>query len=161
MKSGILKDIVNSFVSIIKGLGVTLYNWSFLRPSVTQLYPEERPVLPERYRGMPVLPVDPETGRSGCIACGMCARTCPQGIITVVMDKSDPKDRKPLTFTIDLSKCMFCGLCSDACPTKCLVPAKNFELACTTREGMFYELDDLMRLGGILPKETKTEEPEQ
>jgi len=157
-KSTILKDIANSFVSIPKGLWVTLVNWSIARPCVTELYPEQRPELPENYRGLPALPVDPKTGRSRCIGCGACARMCPEHIITVELDKTDPKDRKPAVFEIDISRCMWCGLCTEVCPTNCLVMSKNFELACRTREQMIYTLQDLMRLGGEFPPEPETEE---
>lgn len=159
MKSTVVGDIINSFVSIVKGLWVTALNWSVLRPSVTELYPEQAPALPERYRGIPSLPVDPKTGRSPCIACGACARMCPEHIITVTAEKgADPKDRKPAEFTIDISRCMWCGLCMEVCPVNCLKPARSFELACYTREGMVYRLDDLMRLGGELPAEAKEQE---
>ena len=160
MKRSLLKDIINSFVSIPKGLWVTLINWLFTRPSVTELYPEEKPKLPESYRGMPTLPVDPKTGKSPCIACGACARMCPEHIITVVLDKSDPKDRKPAEFTIDISRCMWCGLCMEVCPKDCLRPARTFELACYDRESMIYNMEDLMRLGGELPAEPEPE-PEE
>ena len=85
------KIFINSFVSIAKGLWVTLTHWSSCAPSVTELYPEQKPELPENYRGMPTLPVDPKTGRSGCIACGACARMCPEQIITVEVEKSRPQ----------------------------------------------------------------------
>ncbi len=153
----IRKDILNVFVSIPKGLWVTLKNWWYKRPAVTELYPEEKPALPERYRGFPTLPVDPATGRSRCIACGICAKMCPEGIIHVEAEKGgDPKDRKPAEFTIDISRCMWCGLCMEACPKQCLKPGRTFELACYDREGMVYKLEDLMRLGGTLPAEPET-----
>lgn len=158
MKTSVVKDIINSFVSIIKGHWITLIHWSPLRPSVTELYPDVQPKLSERFRGLPVLPVNPETGRSKCIACGACARMCPQHTITVVADKSDPKNRKPAEFTIDASRCIFCGLCVEVCPQKCLQHARTFELACYTREQMVYHLEDLMRLGGTLPPEPKNED---
>jgi NADH-quinone oxidoreductase subunit I len=159
VKNTIVKDIKNTFVSIPKGLWVTAKNWMWTRPSVTELYPEQRPTLPENYRGVPSLPVDPKTGRSRCIACGACARMCPEQIITVVAEKGEtPKDRKPSEFSIDLSRCMWCGLCMEVCPTNCLVPAKTFELACYTREGMVYNLEKLMELGGEFPAEPEKEE---
>lgn len=148
MRRTTVKDIINTFVSIPKGLWVTLKNWSVLRPSVTELYPEQRPDLPERYRGMPCLPIDPETGESACIACGACARMCPEGIITVEGEKTESGTRRVTRFEIDISRCMFCGLCIEACPKECLDPARNFELACYTREGMKYNLEDLTRMGG-------------
>lgn len=159
-KTTLLKDIKNSFVSIAKGLWVTLVNWGPARPCVTELYPEVMPELPENFRGMPTLPVDPATGRSRCIACGSCARMCPEHIISVVADKTDPKNRKPAEFTINISRCLWCGLCMEACPTKCLKPARTFELSCRTRKGMIYNMEDLMRLGGELqPEPAKETEP--
>jgi NADH-quinone oxidoreductase subunit I len=158
LRSSLLSDILNVFVSIPKGLWVTVKNWFYTRKPVTELYPEEKRELPERYRGMPTLPVDPMTGRSRCIACGACARICPEHIITVVAEKGEtPKDRKPAEFTIDISRCMWCGLCSEVCPKNCLTPARDFELACYTRDGMVYKLEDLMRLGGQLRAEPEKE----
>lgn len=157
-KSSVVGDIVNSFVSIAKGLWVTVTHWSVFRRPVTELYPEEKPALPDNYRGMPTLPIDPKTGRSPCIACGACARMCPEQVIAVVPDKGDPKDRKPAEFTIDISRCMWCGLCMEVCPKECLKPARTFEHACYRRADMVCNLQDLMRLGGVLPEQPR--EPE-
>lgn len=156
-KSTLLKDIVNSFVSVAKGLWVTLTHWSIARPSVTELYPEVKPDLPDNYRGMPTLPIDPTLGRSSCIACGACARMCPEQIIKVVPDKGDPKDRKPAEFTIDISRCLWCGLCMEVCPKDCLKPARTFELACYNRECMVCNLQELNAMGGVLPAPEETE----
>jgi len=153
VKSSYLEDFINSFVSIAKGLWVTVTHWSVLRPSVTELYPDVMPKLPENYRGMPTLPVDPKTGRSPCIACGACARICPEHIIKIEVDASDPKTRKPAAFEIDISRCMWCGLCMEVCPKNCIRPGRDFELACYDRKGMIYTLDKLQSMGGELPAE--------
>ena len=145
-------------MSPLKGLKVTLINWSRLRPCVTELYPEIKPNLPERYRGVPCLPVDEETGTNRCIACGACARICPQHIITVEVDATDPKNRKPKVFKIDIASCMWCGLCSEVCPKNCLESGNNFELACYTREDMLYDLPKLEEMGGTFKPEPKAEE---
>lgn len=161
MKSTYFADFVNSFVSIAKGLWVTMTHWSLLRPSVTELYPDVMPDLPENYRGMPTLPVDGKTGRSRCIGCGACVRMCPEHIISVEVDKTDPKDRKPAEFVIDISRCMWCGLCMEVCPTNCLKAGRDFELACYNREGMVYGLDELMKMGGEWPVEAEPVEGDQ
>jgi len=158
VKSTYFKDFVNSFVSIAKGLWVTVTNWSIARPSVTELYPEQMPALPENYRGMPTLPVDPKTGRSRCIGCGACVKMCPEHIIHMEVDATDPKDRKPAEFKIDISRCMWCGLCMEVCPKNCLKAGRDFELACYNREGMVYGLDKLMAAGGEWPVEEPVED---
>ena len=43
-----------------------------------------------------------------CILCGLCAKKCPLGLITV-----DRKDTK--TWSIDRDSCLQCGMCVEAC----------------------------------------------
>ena len=51
-----------------------------------------------------------------CIGCGMCARKCPVGAITVT-DYTAPGKKKP-AYAIDHSKCIKCGACIDTCKFK-------------------------------------------
>lgn len=54
-----------------------------------------------------------------CILCGLCAKKCPLGLITV-----DRKDAK--TWSIDRDSCLQCGCCVDACTKfKCLGYAED------------------------------------
>ena len=48
----------------------------------------------------------------GCVFCGLCAKNCPQGAITV--------DRANKSWTVDESKCVQCGICVSKCPKKVL-----------------------------------------
>jgi len=59
---------------ILTGMATTLRN--FVRPKVTRQYPEERPQMPERWRGRLDLIYDP-FGEHKCEVCFQCAQVCP------------------------------------------------------------------------------------
>jgi NADH:ubiquinone oxidoreductase subunit E len=59
---------------IAKGMWVTLKN--FWTPKVTRQYPDERPQMPERWRGRLDLIYDP-FGEHKCEVCFQCAQVCP------------------------------------------------------------------------------------
>ncbi|MDD3890368.1 MAG: NADH-quinone oxidoreductase subunit I [Syntrophomonadaceae bacterium] len=112
---------------LLKGLGITLKH--FFQREITEQYPEEMPHLYERYRGS--LNFD----FSKCIACGICASTCPNNVISLETVKDEAtKKRKLITYTIDLQYCMFCNMCVENCPKNCLSFDHNFELSQFKRE---------------------------
>lgn len=47
-----------------------------------------------------------------CVFCGLCAKNCPEGAITV--------DRTSRSWTVDEEKCVQCGMCTQKCPKKSL-----------------------------------------
>jgi NADH:ubiquinone oxidoreductase subunit E len=59
---------------LLTGMGVTLRN--LFRPKVTLQYPEERPTIPDRWRGRLDLIYDP-FGEHKCEVCFQCAQVCP------------------------------------------------------------------------------------
>ena len=46
-----------------------------------------------------------------CVACGVCAKTCPKGAISIY---------RGCYAIVDEGKCVGCGLCGKACPVECI-----------------------------------------
>ena len=120
---------------LVKGLGVTLKH--LLRPAVTQQYPDEKPDLPPRTRGVIALK------EANCTVCYMCSRECPDWCIYIDAHKEthEPasggraRSMKVLDrFAIDYALCMYCGICVEVCPFDALFWSPEFEYAT-------YELD--------------------
>jgi NADH-quinone oxidoreductase subunit I len=110
------------------------------RGAFTVQYPKERLPLPERYRGFPFQVIDPETGKTRCTACGICARVCPPQCIWIVR-ATDPETgrpkREPAAFHIDVSICMSCGFCAEFCPFDAIKMDHDYETAAYGRDGAF------------------------
>jgi NADH-quinone oxidoreductase subunit I len=117
-------------LGLVKGLGVTLKH--ALRPSITQQYPEEKPDLPARTRGVIALK------EANCTVCWKCSRECPDWCIYIEAHKEthDPasggkaRSVKVLDrFAIDYALCMYCGICVEVCPFDALFWSPEFEYA--------------------------------
>lgn len=111
---------------LVKGLKVTIKH--LFDRKLTEQYPEERPRLFSRFRGR--LAIEPEK----CIACGICVRTCPNGVLTLQEGRDETGKKKKLeSYLIDHQYCMFCNLCVENCPTGCLYFSHDFEWAVFSR----------------------------
>jgi Ni,Fe-hydrogenase III small subunit/Pyruvate/2-oxoacid:ferredoxin oxidoreductase delta subunit len=85
----------------------------------TVAYPDAPPVLPNRFRGPPV--VDPAACGEGCRAC---ADACPTSALAPAVGG----------MRLDLGRCLFCTDCSDACPSGALTHSREYRLAARRRE---------------------------
>ncbi|MCL5108631.1 MAG: NAD(P)H-dependent oxidoreductase subunit E [Chloroflexi bacterium] len=85
-------------LGIFKGMGITIRH--FLGRRWTNLYPYEKPQLPERSRGLIQLVVEPETKAFKCEACLLCEKACPPRAISIQYSRRDPfrpfRKRPPL-----------------------------------------------------------------
>jgi NADH-quinone oxidoreductase subunit I len=122
----------------VKGLATTM--WMMTHRSVTRQYPEVKPDLPPRSRGVIALLEE------NCTSCMLCARECPDWCIYIdshketlpaATEQGRPRTRNVLDrFAIDFSLCMYCGICVEVCPFDALKWSPEFEYA-------QYEIGDL------------------
>ena len=130
----------------VKGFGVTLKRAGV--PKITIQYPDERRDMAERFRGIPSLRTDPDTGEALCVACGLCARICPTSCLEMNVIPSEEGDRELGEFILKAGRCMWCGLCSQVCPVDAITMSKEFELSVQDRDGLIYTKTELATIGG-------------
>jgi NADH-quinone oxidoreductase subunit I len=116
-------------IGLVKGLAVTLKTMS--RRSVTRQYPDVKPALPPRSRGVIALMEE------NCTVCMLCARECPDWCIYIDSHKETVPPKEPGArartrnmldrFAIDFALCMYCGICIEVCPFDALFWSPEFE----------------------------------
>jgi len=135
------KHFVPNFVSVVRAY---VLKKPEERKIMTIYYPEEKPNIPEAYRGRPVL-VRGEDGKEKCVACGLCEVACPPHCISIVGAIRKDGTRYPETYVLDGSRCIFCGLCEEACPEEAIVMSHNYENLTELDRGlMIYDKDALL-----------------
>jgi Ni,Fe-hydrogenase III small subunit/formate hydrogenlyase subunit 6/NADH:ubiquinone oxidoreductase subunit I len=87
----------------------------------TIAFPAGEAVLPDRFRGLPV--IDRSLCRDGCKAC---AEVCPTDAI--VVGAQGPQ--------LDLGRCLFCTDCTAACPTEAIQFTRDYRLATRERDDL-------------------------
>lgn len=140
---------IDSVVALLKGLWITLKHFLF-RTHDTVQYPSERRTPPRRMHGRHVLNRYPN-GMEKCIGCELCAGACPADAI-LVWGKENPPDapvspgeRYGSVYQINMLRCIFCGLCVEACPTDAITMTSFFDFTSTSRSGMIYTKEELLK----------------
>jgi NADH-quinone oxidoreductase subunit I len=110
---------------------------------VTIQYPDEKVILPPRYRGRIVLTRDPDGGER-CVACYLCAVACPVDCIALQATQDPTGRRYPEFFRINFSRCIYCGFCEEACPTYSIQLLPDVEMSEYSRQNMVYEKEHLL-----------------
>lgn len=103
-------------------------------------YPDGAPVLPERFRGRPL--VDAKLCQPLCQAC---VEACPTGAISIL--------NKQLVF--DLGRCLFCPDCSKACPAGAIQYSKDPRLAVRDRADLVVGNGDELALAKALDDQSR------
>ncbi|MHB8791774.1 MAG: NADH-ubiquinone oxidoreductase-F iron-sulfur binding region domain-containing protein [Thermoleophilia bacterium] len=76
-------------LGLLKGMHATISH--LFTKKVTVQYPEQRPNLPERSRGLLRLRLKPETMEPRCISCTFCEQICPSVAIRIIWEDKQPE----------------------------------------------------------------------
>ena len=156
--------------AIIGGFKVSLRH--FFHKKVTLQYPEEKPVVPDGYRGAPYLVKDQE-GNTKCVSCQLCEFICPPKAIRIVppgpagtLADRPNAEKMPAEFEINMLRCIFCGFCQEVCPEEAIFLLSDYSLTGSSRDEMIYNKEKLLALGGthidrILKWKKKAEEAKE
>jgi NADH-quinone oxidoreductase subunit I len=129
------------FIEVFKGMAYTFK--MMFKPSVTVEYPEEKWTPNDEFRGRPVLVMEKDKER--CVACGLCARSCPPLAISMqAAETDDDKERYPLTFEINMLRCIYCGYCEEVCPEEAIVMSKDYDFTFTNRKDAIFDKNKLL-----------------
>jgi NADH-quinone oxidoreductase subunit I len=128
-----LRDIYDAVFSACKGMRIT--GKHLVKKPVTLQYPDERWVLPERFKGF----IINDTTR--CDGCLRCAKVCPVDCI-YIESVGKGKDRYMHRYAIDYNKCIWCGLCTSECPTGACQHSLDYDHALYDRKRLVYEFVD-------------------
>lgn len=128
-----------------KGFAVTLKRLG--RKNVTFQYPDVKREFAPRFRGLPSLRADPETGEALCVACGLCARICPTSCLEMHVVPSEEGDRELGEFILRSGRCLFCGFCAQVCPVDAITMSQAFERSVMERDGLIYTKTELSTIG--------------
>jgi len=94
---------------------------STVKKPITEKYPFERQVVPDRLRGK--LHWD----STACIGCGVCVKDCPSGALELIIID---KEAKLFQLNYRVDRCTFCAQCVQSCRQECLTLSnEDWELA--------------------------------
>ncbi|MBA3309932.1 MAG: 4Fe-4S binding protein [Nocardioidaceae bacterium] len=138
---------------LLTGLKLTLSNLT--RRSVTAHYPDTKPELPPRSRGVIALMEE------NCTVCMLCVRECPAWCIYIDSHKESTPPAAPGgrershnmldRFAIDFSLCMYCSICIEVCPFDALHWSPEFEYAEHDVRDLTHEKDRLQEWMWTVP----------
>jgi Ni,Fe-hydrogenase III small subunit/ferredoxin len=103
----------------------------------TYPFPRKEPVMPEKFRGMPII------DNKKCSQCAKCVDGCPTQAIF--------KESNQLK--VDLGRCIFCVECKNNCEVKAMEYSHDYRLSTTTRKDLIVDNRQELKLAQQLNRE--------
>ncbi|MBL0279677.1 MAG: 4Fe-4S binding protein [Bacteroidetes bacterium] len=125
-----IKEVFTGVKSLLIGMRRTGYYFTHHKEIITQQYPNEIPVMAERFKGEVIMLHD-QNNEHACTGCTACELACPNATIKIVTKfdiTPEGKKKKAIDkFVYHLELCTLCNLCIEACPTGAIKMGQNFE----------------------------------
>ena len=99
---------------------------SFFKKPATQIYPVEKVITFDRFRGKLVY------NPAACTGCCLCTKDCPSNAIELVtLDRA----AKRFVLKYHMDRCVYCGQCVTSCKFKCMsMSSEDWELAALKKQ---------------------------
>ncbi len=127
------QSIYEAVSTALVGMSITIKH--IYRKPVTLQYPDERQVLPDRFRGF----VHNDMAR--CDSCNICAKLCPVDCI-YIESEGKGKERMMTRYAIDYNKCIWCSMCTENCHTGSITMSHDYDHSVYDRRSLVYEFMD-------------------
>ena len=137
------RNLFSGIAAIYAGMSLTL-RYMFL-PKVTELYPDVKRPLPQRFRGRFAFLYDKEDGHMLCIGCYACVKVCPPQTIVLETHKGEDRKIKVDKYDINIGECISCANCVEVCPVGALEMTHEFETATFDQQDLFYDMHRLAK----------------
>ena len=142
-----IRDFFKSFVLLDLVRGLLLTGRKAFARKVTLQYPEEKTPRSPRFRGLPALRRDADSGEERCIGCRLCETACPAAAITIELGAREDGSQQVARYDLDLNRCMFCGFCEESCPVDAIALTQAFEYYGEKRIDLHFTKEKLLALG--------------
>lgn len=129
--------------AIYKGMRLTLFY--MFQPKVTNIYPDVKRKLPQRFRGRFAFLFNKEDGKMLCIGCHACEKVCPPQTIRIETAKGEDKKIKTSIYEINIGECISCANCVEVCPVGALEMTHEFETATFDQTELLYDMQKLAK----------------
>lgn len=137
------KNIIDGSVAIYKGMKLTI-KYVFL-PKVTNVYPDKKRDLPQRFRGRFAFLYNKSDGSMICIGCYACVKVCPPQTIVMETHKGEDKKIKTDRYEINIGECISCSNCVEVCPVGAIEMSHEYETATFTQDNLVYGKEKLAK----------------
>ncbi|MEK7431523.1 MAG: NADH-quinone oxidoreductase subunit I [Cyanobacteriota bacterium] len=137
------QNIFYGIEAIYRGMKLTFFY--LFQAKVTEIYPDIKRKLPQRFRGRFAFLYNKDDGKMLCIGCNACVKVCPPQTIRLETEKGADKKIKVNVYEINIGECISCANCVEVCPVGALEMTHEFETATFDQNDLLFDMHKLAK----------------